>query len=199
MSFAQRLGCLAAALLGACGWHAGLETPAGARTVGVEAARRQGTLLERGLEPELTAALSQAVVDWVGLPLVAPDEADLVVRAELLEYRRRGGVRNRDNELLETAVFVRAKATLVDRRRARESAPVQAQEWSGYALDDPRNEDAARERALRHVATSLVLGLFEPDGAEAPEPDEPGPSGAAVETPAETRPLSGRGSSGAGP
>ncbi len=159
---------LALLSLSACGWHAGLATPAGAHSVGVEAVQREGKVLERGLEPELTDALSEAVVDWVDLPLVAPAEADLVVRAEVLEYRRRGGVRNRDNQLVETAVFVRARAELFDRRQGRTlGTAVQAQEWSGYALDDPANENAARERALRHVAVSLILGLFEAPAAEA--------------------------------
>jgi hypothetical protein len=52
-----------AALASACGWHAGLGVPEGARSVAVEAARREGRVLERGLEPELTDALSTAVVD----------------------------------------------------------------------------------------------------------------------------------------
>ena len=155
-------------LLAACGWHAGLETPGGARSVAVEAAQRDGTVLERGLEPLLTDALAEAVVDWVDLPLVAPAEADLVVRAELLEYRRRGGVRTPDNELIETAVFVRARAELFDRRKGSIlGEPVQAQEWSGYALDDVTNEEAARDRAIRHVAVSLILDLFEPSGSAA--------------------------------
>lgn len=147
----------------ACGWHAGLPAPRGAQSVAVEAVTREGTVLERGLEPELSDALSAAVVDWVGLPLVPPGEADLVVRTRILEYRRRGGVRNRRNELIETAVFVRARAELYDRRSRRVlGSPATAQEWSGYALDDVANEDAARARALRHVAVSLVLALFEP-------------------------------------
>ncbi len=168
LSAGALLGC--GVLLGACGWHAGLEAPSGARSVGVEAVRREGTVLERGLEPLLTDALSEAVVDWVDLPLVAPDQADLVVRAELLEYRRRGGVRSPRNELIESAVFVRARAELFDRRLGSTSGrPALAQEWSGYALDVPTNEDAARERAIRHVAVSLILELFEP-GPRAPEP-----------------------------
>lgn len=151
-----------------CGWHSGLGAPEGARSIGVEAARRDGKVLERGLEPQLTDALSEAVVDWVDLPLVRPAEADLIVRAEVLEYRRRGGVRTPDNELVETAVYVRARAELIDRRTGKPvGAEVQAQEWSGFALDDPTNEDAARARALRHVAVSLILELFEPRATEA--------------------------------
>jgi hypothetical protein len=165
--------CLALALALAssgCGWHAGLRGPEDARTVGVEAVSRDGSVLERGLEPLLTDALSEAVVDWVDLPLVSPADADLVLRAVVLEYRRRGGVRTSENELVESAVYVRATAELFDRRSKRSlGAPVQAQEWSGYTLDDSSNEDSARDRALRHVAVSLVLDLFEP----AEEPPEP--------------------------
>ncbi|NOT30249.1 MAG: hypothetical protein HOP15_07365 [Planctomycetes bacterium] len=157
-------------LCGACGWHAGLGTPAGARSVSVEVVRREGKVLERGLEPLLTDALSEAVVDWVDLPLLAPAQADLVVRGELLEYRRRGGVRTPDNQLIESAVLIRARAELYDRRRGKTvGAPAQAQEWSGYTLDDTASEDAARDRALRHVAVALVLQLFEPSEA-APDP-----------------------------
>jgi len=155
--------CLALFVCCACGWHAGLGAPGGARSVGIEAAQRDGKVLERGLEPELTDALSEAVVDWVDLPLVRVSQADLVVRGTVLEYRRRGGVRNTDNELVETAVFVRASAELFDRRTGKAvGAPVQAQDWSGFGLDDPGNEENARARALRHVAVSLILDLFEP-------------------------------------
>lgn len=165
---------MALLLAGGCGWRAGLAVPEGAQSIGVEAARRSATVLERGLEPRLTDALSEAVVDWVDLPLADPRKADLVVRAELLEYRRRGGVRTTDNELIETAVFVRARAELVDRRTGRARGPVQAQEWSGYALDDVNNEEAASDRALRHVAVSLILELFGGEAAPAPD-DEPAP------------------------
>jgi hypothetical protein len=158
---------LALLLCCACGWHAGLAAPEGARTVGVEAVRRDGKVLERGLEPELTDALSEAVVDWVDLPLVRSARADLVVRAEILEFRRRGGVRTPENELIETAVFVRARAELYDRRLGRPVAEVQAQNWSGFALDDPANEEAARARALRTVGETLILKLFEPRAEDA--------------------------------
>ena len=163
----RALALLAGATLLAagCGWHSGLPTPEGARTIGVEAARREGTVLERGLEPLLTDALSRTVVDWVDLELVAPDEADLVIRPLILEYRRRGGVRSSDNELLESAVFMRIQAELIDRRAGTAkpvAGPAIAQLWSGYSLDVPTNEDRARDRALRHLSETLVLDLFGP-------------------------------------
>lgn len=160
--------CAIAVLLTGCGWHAGLTAPEGAHSIGVEAARRAASVLERGLEPRLTDALSGAVVDWVDVPLAAPDEADWILRAEILEYRRRGGVRSEDNELVETAVFVRAQAELVQRGSGVRRGPVQAEEWSGYALGDVEAERQASERALRHVATSLVLDLFGGDELSSP-------------------------------
>jgi hypothetical protein len=161
---AWTLAAVAALVPAGCGWHAGLARPANAASVGVEAARREGRVLERGLEPLLTDALSAAVVDWVDLPLLSPGEADLVVRPVLLDFARRGGVRNIDNELVESAVFVRVRAELIDRRTGKPVGPAAvAQEWSAYALESG-NEDAARERALRHVADTLILDLFEAGG-----------------------------------
>ncbi len=153
-------------VLGAgCGWHTALQAPAGTRSIGVEVARREGHVLERDLEPLFTDALSRAVSDWVDVPLDSPHDADLIVRAELLEYRRRSGVRNVENELIETAVFIRATATLFDRRQGLEvGPPALAQIWSGYSLEEasnPANEEAARDRALRTVAETLVLDLFQ--------------------------------------
>ncbi len=156
-------------VLGGCGWHAGLPAPEEGRNVGVAAVNRDGHVLERGLEPLLTDALSRAVVDWVSLPLADPEHADLVVRCRILEYRRRSGVRNRDNEILETAVFLRAQAELYDRRKGRvRGTPVIAQDWSGYTLDQPTNEDEARDRALRYVAETLILDLFRSERASVP-------------------------------
>ena len=57
------LSALLALAVAGCGWHAGLGVPAEVRSVGVEAVWRDGTVLERGLEPLLTDALSEAVVD----------------------------------------------------------------------------------------------------------------------------------------
>ncbi len=157
---------LLSGVLASCGWHAGLTAPDGARSVGIEAVRREGTVLERGLEPLMTGALSQAVENWVPLPLAPPDQADLVLRCEILDYRRRSGVRTRENELVESAVFIRARAEIHDRIRGRSSPPALAQQWSGYSLDDPANEDAARDRALRTIAETLVLELFQPQPSE---------------------------------
>lgn len=174
MSPLHRIAPLAALFLASCGWRSGLPSPAGVRTVGIEVARRGDAVLERGLEERFTDALSKRISDWVDLRIAAPAEADLVVRSKVLEYRRRRGVRSLDNELVETAVLVRVEASLVDRRTHTVVAgPVQAGQWSGYALDpsDPGVEEAAADRALRHAAETLVLDLFDPASTRRPERD----------------------------
>lgn len=171
----RRRKALALLLLGplaGCGWHAGLVAPAGARTVGVEVATRAPTVLERGLEPLVSDALSRAVSDLVGLPLVSPAEADLVLRGEILDYRRRGGVRSVENQLRETAVRIDVRATLVDQRDGSLAAEALEGLWSGYVLGDPAEERTAQERAVTHLAETLVLELFQP-GAQKEENPPP--------------------------
>lgn len=173
---ARALAGLLALFAAGCGWSSGLRVGEGVETVGVEIFRTQRAVIERGLEADLHAALSRAVVDLVGARLVAPEDAQWVVRGTIEGYRRRGGIRDRDNRLLETAVEIDLQAELVARRDAG-TAKTLAQSgprvWSGYALDVPENEPAARGRALRFLAETIVLELF----AEPPRPaPAPGPS-----------------------
>lgn len=155
-----------ALLAPACGWRAGLVVPAGHDSIGVEVVTRTREVVERGLEPRLTDELSRAVSDLVGLPLARPGAAALVVRGQVVDYRRRGGVRSTGNVLLESAVYVEVTAELFDRRRGVVLRPAASRVWSGYALDDPAGEATARDRALRHVAETLVLELFQPEGSK---------------------------------
>ena len=148
-------------LLGGCGWSAGLVLPEGVRTVGVEVFPRDRLVLERGLEPRLADALSQAVSDLVGAPLATPRDADWVLEGEIVEVRRRAGIRSTDNRILETAVRVRIEARLVDRRSgAVTAATTEPYVWGGYALDQPGNEDLSEDRVLRYLAETIVLDLF---------------------------------------
>jgi hypothetical protein len=167
---------LLAVLLGAaaCGWRAGLSLPAGVRHVGVEIFESDRDVLERGLEPLFTREISRALIDRVGAPIETPSRADLILRGRILEYRRRPGIRNSDNQLLETGLYVRATAELIDRRSGHVVVPTkETHVWSGYSTDlSLENEDVARERALRHVADTLVLDLFRPStGAPDDAPD----------------------------
>ncbi len=165
----RRAFALALLLVPACGWHAGLVPPGGSKSIGIEIFETQREVFERGLEPLLSEELSKAVVEFVGAPLATPGRADVVVRGRILAYRRRAGIRNTENELIETGVFVLASAELVDRRSGKVLVPTQeAHNWSGYALDLPvENEENARQRALRYVAQTLVFELFTPPAGDA--------------------------------
>jgi len=167
---------LAALGSGSCGWHAGLGAPAGASTVGIDVFTADRNILERDLEPRLNANMTRAFVDLLDVPLENPRRADLVIRGEILEYRRRAGTRNKDNDLLETGVLIVAAARLVDRRTgAIVVTTKQARIWSGYALDGEtavQQEDGARERALQYIAQTLILDLFRPVEENAAPPEE---------------------------
>ena len=115
-------GLVAAALATSCGWHAGLTPEAGigrqvegGPSVGVEVFDVHRDVLERDLEPILHTELTRAVTELVDAPLASPREATLLLRGEIVEYRRRGGIRSIDNRLLETAVRIRVRAELVRR------------------------------------------------------------------------------------
>ncbi len=161
---ASRIGAIVCLVLaGACGWHTGLLPPEGASSVGVEIFATGEGLLERNLEPLLHDELSRAVADLVDAPLVSTGDADLVVRGRIIEYRRRGGIRSPEHVLLESGVRIVISGELVERTTGRIVRPtVQAHIWSGYVLGDPDAEAAARDRALRNLAETLVLDLFRP-------------------------------------
>lgn len=181
---AGRLGALGALALAGCGWSAGLSAPDEDSTIGIEVFDVHREVLERGLAPELHEELTLAAANLVDAPLVGPDHADYVVRGTIVEYRRRGGIRSEDFELLETAIRIRVEARLVDRRTGETiGEPVRTHVWSGYGLDAPNNEDAARERALHYLAETIILDLFGPADAEPRAPDDE--PGAKVDDPAE--------------
>lgn len=109
--------------LAGCGWQRGLVAPEDGARVGVEVFRLGRDVFERGLEAELHAELTRAVSDLVGARLVAPERADWVLRGTIEGYRRRGGIRSRENQLRETAVQLDIRAELVARRDGRGALP----------------------------------------------------------------------------
>lgn len=153
---------LTSGLIASCGWHAGGLAPEGAKTVGVEVFWTNEKVLERDLEPDLQRELARAASDLSGLSLARVDQADLVLRGKIKEYRRRSGIRSPDNELLETGIRILVEAELVDRRDGSILGRAPARVWSGYALIGPDQEHSARDRALRHIAETLTLSLFQP-------------------------------------
>jgi len=165
------LAALLAPLLMAisCGYTAGLQTPENARTVGIDVFGN-GTDL-RNLEVELTAELAKAVANLVDLPLVPPDEADIVIRGELASYLRRGGVRDADNTRLETGVSITIASRLVNRRTDEVVRSTTTSLGTGIVIeagivaDDTLEEVQARDRAIENLATRIVLDLFLPESS----------------------------------
>jgi hypothetical protein len=194
---------LAALFLGACGYHTGLVAPEGTKTVGVEFFGNDGPL--RDLEVELQAELAKAVERMVHLRVVDPLRADVVVRGRILDYRKRGGIRSKDNQLLETGVRIAVDAELVDptRRTGDDGKPLpprvlrsaRTSSESGFRLEEPDGERAARARVLRNLADRLALDLF---GAVAYEPPADTPQASPGPGPA-PKAVPGRSGSPAGP
>jgi len=155
-----------AACLGACGYRTGLTLPEGWAAIGVEVfANDSRERLVRNLERDLQAEMAAAVRRLARVRLVAPEEADLVIRGRITDLRRRRGIRSPENELLETGVRIEVESELVERVGDGEPRVLGEARYateSGYRLEDPRLELDARERVLRNIADRLVLDLLGP-------------------------------------
>ncbi len=153
------LAVLAIALGSCSGWSAGMELPEDYRSVGVEIFRNDSYLFD--VERALHREMARTVTSLVDARLEDPARADLVVRGTIESYTRRGGVRSRDNRLLETGLVVRVRAELWDRAADKiVSGPIPAVVTIGYTLDAPDTEEAAQRRALTILAEKIVLDLF---------------------------------------
>lgn len=175
--FLGTLALLAALLPASCGYTTRLEAEDGLQTIGLEVFLNDSDL--RDLEAPLYEELSEAILERVRMPLVAPNQADLVVRGRILEYQRRAGIRSDENRLLETGVRLRVESWAVDTRSNEIiSSPPPTTVDVGYVVgqgrfdlstDDTtvrnrplelRNEREARDRALRNLSERLILDLF---------------------------------------
>lgn len=162
--------------LAGCGYHAGLVAPEDARTVGVEFFGNDGPL--RDVEVQLQEELSRSVARMLPTRVTDPAQADLIVQGRVIDYSRRTGIRSPNNELLETGVRIWVEATLIDPTRRlgpqgellppRVLRRSRTLSESGYRLEEPDGERAARARALRNLADRVTLDLF---GPVAYEPD----------------------------
>jgi len=158
---------LAALITGSCGYRIGLSAPEGFATVGVEVFHN--ITPEPDLERSLHGALSREVRDRVPLPLVDPRDSDLLIRGRLVEFSRVRGIRNPNNQLLESGVRIVAEAWTVRSATGELFSPkTTARATVGYPIGSSTGERAARERAVRHLAQVLTIDLFAQDGA-APE------------------------------
>ncbi len=148
-------------LLSACGYDAGLRVSEKHGSVGIVFFGNDTP--ERDVERPLYDEISRALRDLTDVPIESPERAEVVIQGTVRTYQKRGGVRSRDNALLETGVLIEAEATLIERASGRAlGPPVRAGRYVGFVLDDPSNEARARERVLRYIADELVLELFAP-------------------------------------
>jgi len=149
---------LVALSVAGCGYSTSLRVAQRYPSLGLEIFGNDS--LERDLERPLHDEMSRALRDLSDARLVAPSQADAVLRGRVILYNRRAGIRSEDNELLETGVRIEVEASLLVHgqsvRTARASSAV------GYIVGDPDNETEARNRALRHLSEELVLTLLAP-------------------------------------
>ena len=150
---------LAALLFASCGYRVGLSAPEGFTTVAVEIFNNSTP--EPDLERGLHDVLSREVRDRVPLPLVDPDESELLIRGRIVEFSRVRGIRNPDNQLLESGIRIVAEAWTLSRSTGEVLSPkASARATVGYAVGSSSGERAARERAIRHLAQVLTIELF---------------------------------------
>jgi hypothetical protein len=169
-------GLAALTALGGCGYRTGFTLPEH-QTVGVEVFGNVSK--ERDIEIEVHDNLTDSLERMVHATLVSPERADLVVRGTVLEYVRRGGIRDKNNVRLENGVRISVQARLV---RPRASGPepheqvlrqVTVADDRGFLMEDTSGEIDARASALRNITDRLVLDLFGDLAYEAP-PSNPG-------------------------
>ena len=174
-------------LLQACGYGAGFRLQQPDELVGIEFFDNRTPV--PGLEVELHAELAEAMHRMVQAPVVAPGDADLVLRGVVVTYAHRQGIRTTGNQLQESGVQIAVRAMLVRRglpppketepraesRPTRGRPPpdrpllrpgeqllreVSFRQESGFRLVEPGGELDARERVLRSLSERIILDLF---------------------------------------
>ncbi len=160
---------LAALLPAGCGYRVGLSAPEGFTTVAVEIFHND--TLEPDLERALHGSLSQEVRDRVPLPLVSTKDSELLIRGRLIDFSRVRGIRNPENQILESGVRIVAEAWTVRSSTGEVVTPkTTARATVGYPVGNSSGERAARERAIRHLAQVLTIDLFAQAGASPGSP-----------------------------
>ena len=145
-----------------CGYSAGLAParPGGAetRSIGAEIFGNQTLLpnLERGLHE----ALSTAARRHANMTLVSPERADVVIRGDVVDFRRQQGARTTGNRFVEARDVVTVDATLVDRASGEVVARTRTEVGFGTAIDVAGREPAARDNVLRNSADRILLTLL---------------------------------------
>ena len=150
--------------------RAGLPSPEGATTLAVAFPGNETRL--RDLEQEVGLALAEAALERLTLAPAAPQDADLVLRGQILDYRGRGGVRSDTNVLLEASTEIRVALELFEPGTGAVIATAERSLEAGFLADPltspfrPTDSFPARDRIVRNLAEGLVLDLFAPPSYE---------------------------------
>ncbi|MCC6408951.1 MAG: hypothetical protein IT453_17455 [Planctomycetes bacterium] len=169
------LALLLAALGLGCGYNTGFLVSKNVGSIGVEVFDNISKV--RDLEADVHDYLTESLRSRTEAHLVPPSLAELVIRGRVLDYSRRSGIRNRDNQLLETGVQIAVEAELVRRRADPEAQEevlrrIQVEEESGFRLQEANGELDARDRVLRRLADRIVLELLSEFTQESSPPSQ---------------------------
>lgn len=162
---------LAALTLGwfatACGYTSGVSLGPERERIGVEIFANDSRVAD--LERMLHAELTRATRAYIDAELVRPSQAQVILRGRIDDYRTRGGVRDKDNRLLESGVEVRISGSLVRPNGKPLTRVVRAATWVGFTRDRREAEEEAVQRALANLADRLILDLATASQEPAPE------------------------------
>jgi hypothetical protein len=165
------IALLALTLCG-CGYSAGVRLPEGYRTVGVTVFGNAGP--EPHLERDFYESLSRQTSRMLDADLVAPDRAELVIRGQIVDFRRLYGVLSPDNELLQTGVRMTISAWIEDRSlEVRLGETLAFDQSVRYVVRTGEEQLGASHDAIEHIAQELLLDLFTQRSYETSGEDEP--------------------------
>ena len=158
MRFADWKILLLSVALTACGFSARHTLGPDRPSLGVKIFANDGREpdLERRLHQELTRAARRTV----DARIVSPSRAQITLEGRIVEYATRGGVRNKDNVLLEHGVRLTIEASLRDSRGNRVAGPVTLRQDVGHTTLEAGGRNSAETRALANLAESLLLDLL---------------------------------------
>lgn len=118
------LACALVSLVG-CGYSLGHRAPPGVRTVAIPIFHNATFPLRREVEFNLTSAVRQELQRRSSLRLVDSENADMVLRGTILEFRETLLVEGDRDEKVESSVFAVVSLALEDK-------------FNGYEIELPR-------------------------------------------------------------
>ncbi|MCA9003315.1 MAG: hypothetical protein KDB61_15435 [Planctomycetes bacterium] len=154
-------------LLGSCAYRARFRLPEAYETYGVEIFANSS--LEPDLERQIHGYLTRTLSDTAGARVVSPGNSDVFVRGTIQTSERRPGIRNRDNEWLESGSRIIVRAELVEAKSGRTLSTSQVWVEAGFVFGVQGGQAEARDRALENAAQRLILELLQQVDAEGPQ------------------------------